>query len=77
MNSENTIELTGNGFIDAYNLGFEAGKTLVEQEKQCIDSRRWDEYRRANAAEKERDELKEEVLKLKKRIKKLKKGGRE
>lgn len=77
MNSENTIKLTGNEFIDAYNLGFEAGKTLVEQEKQHIDSRRWDEYRRANAAEKERDELKEKVLKLKKRIKKLKKGGRE
>ena len=56
MNSENTIELTGNGFVDAYNLGFEAGKTLVEQEKQNIDSRRWEEYRRANAAEKERDE---------------------
>lgn len=54
MNSENTIELTGNGFVDAYNLGFEAGKTLVEQEKQHIDNRRWDEYRRANAAEKER-----------------------
>ena len=75
MSNENNVELTGNEFIDAYNLGFEAGKRLLEVEKQNIDSRRWDEYRRAQAAEKERDELREEVLKLKKRIKKLKKGG--
>lgn len=74
---EEKQELTGNDFIDAYNLGVEAGKKM--QESAYKDSRgSWFEmYSQKNTAEKELAEAKADNAKLKEKVKKLKKKLKE
>lgn len=72
MNEEKQ-ELTGNNFIDAYNLGYRAGEISKQKDADNANSARWDECRRANKAEEERDAALEQVKRLKDKNKKLRK----
>lgn len=74
MNEEKMlVELTGNAFIDAYNLGYQAAKNEAEIEKQRSSDRYWEQYREAVAAKDRCKELEAEIGKLKAKVKKLKK----
>ena len=67
---------TGNDFIDAYQLGYDAGCASRNAEVREIERTRSDYFFKIGALEAERNELAEENAELKKKIKKLKKGGR-
>lgn len=74
MNDEkNTPEITGNGFIDAYNLGYEAGKEIMKKDVANADDRRWSMMSERDDARKERDAARTEVIRLRAKNKKLKK----
>ena len=68
--------LTGNGFIDAYQLGFDAGCASRNHELE-EESRKRNEYFWAkDKAERRVKELEEENEKLRKKVSKLKKRCR-
>lgn len=74
--------LTGNDFIDAYQLGFDAGKASRQQEIDESQSRRSELYfakanaeKRAKELEEENDRLRKKVAKLKKRCRALAESG--
>lgn len=70
---KNMPAITGNGFIDAYNLGYEACMNIKEKEAENADIRRWDMMCQRDEARKERDASREEVVRLRAKVKKLKK----
>ena len=70
--------LTGNEFVDAYYLGFDAGKSALQHELDDVKSKKADIYfekidaeKRIGELEKENAELKNKIAKLKKRCKAL------
>ena len=70
--------LTGNDFVDAYYLGFDAGKSSLQHELDNVTNKRSEFYldkinaeKRAAELEKENAELKKKISKLKKRCKAL------
>ena len=70
--------LTGNGFVDAYQLGFDAGSASRQHEIDKANNERSDYYwskdkaeRRAKELEEENEKLRKKLAKLKKRCKKL------
>ena len=70
--------LTGNDFVDAYYLGFDAGKSSLQRELDDVTSKKselfWDKMnaeKRADDFEKENAELKKKISKLKKRCRAL------
>ena len=65
--------LTGNGFIDAYQLGFDAGSASRQHEIDEAAKIRSDYYWGKDKAEKRVKELEEENEKLRKKVVKLKK----
>ena len=74
--------LTGNDFIDAYQLGLDAGKALRQQEIDESQNRRSELYfakdkaeKRAKELEEENDRLRKKVVKLKKRCRALAESG--
>lgn len=81
MDNEKTAPaLTGNDFIDAYNLGYQAGRDSRDTEVKEAEETRSRYYWEKVAAEKERDTMKELNAELRRRIKSLKKrlkGGTE
>lgn len=68
--------LTGNDFIDAYQLGFDAGKASRQQEIDESQNRRSELYLAKDKAEKRVKELEEENDRLRKKVAKLKKRCR-
>lgn len=70
-------KLTGNDFIDAYNLGVEAGKQMSNSQYQDSRGSWFDMYSQRNDAVRENEELKAEIARLKAKVRKLKKkkGG--
>lgn len=68
--------LTGNGFIDAYQLGFDAGCASRQSEIDETQSRRSELYFAKDKAEKRVKELEEENERLRKKVSKLKKRCR-
>ena len=65
--------LTGNGFIDAYQLGFDAGCASRQHEIDKANNDRSDYYWGKDKAENRVKELEEENEKLRKKVAKLKK----
>ena len=65
--------LTGNGFIDAYQLGFDAGSASRQHEIDKANNERSDYYWSKDKAERRVKELEEENEKLRKKLAKLKK----
>ena len=70
--------LTGNEFVDAYNLGFDAGKSALQHKLDDVESKKSELYwkkledeKRVGELEKENAELKKKIAKLKKRCKAL------
>lgn len=70
--------LTGNEFVDAYYLGFDAGKSALQHELDDEKSQKsklyWEKLeaeKRVGELEKENAELKKKIAKLKKRCKAL------
>lgn len=45
------LELTGNDFIDAYNLGYEAGKRDKQSEVEAARRDTWKQFDKRNEAE--------------------------
>ena len=68
--------LTGNDFIDAYQLGFDAGKASRQQEIDESQNRRSELYFAKDKAEKRVKELEDENDRLRKKVAKLKKRCR-
>ena len=68
--------LTGNDFIDAYQLGFDAGSASRQRELDEEMSKRSDYYFAKTKAEKRVEELEEENGRLLKKVSKLKKRCR-
>ncbi len=68
--------LTGNDFIDAYQLGFDAGAASREIEIKEAESKRIEYFWAKDKAEKRAKELEEENAALKKKVAKLKKRCR-
>lgn len=68
--------LTGNDFIDAYQLGFDAGSASRQHEIDEAKKTRSDYYWDKDKAEKRAKELEEENEKLRKKVSKLKKRCR-
>lgn len=68
--------LTGNGFIDAYQLGFDAGVASRENEIHEAETKRSEYYWAKDKAERRVKELEEENAALKKKVAKLKKRCR-
>jgi ubiquinone biosynthesis protein UbiJ len=78
-------ELTGNDFIDAYNLGVDAGKQMSRVQYEDSRASWFDMYTQRNDAVNENERLKGEVAELKaeaarleskvKKLKKKLKGG--
>ena len=68
--------LTGNGFVDAYQLGFDAGSASRQHEIDEAEKKRSDYYWDKDRAEKRAKELEEENEKLRKKVSKLKKRCR-
>lgn len=68
--------LTGNGFVDAYQLGFDAGKASRQQEVDESQKERSEYYLAKYKAENRVKELEEENEKLRKKVSKLKKRCR-
>lgn len=68
--------LTGNDFVDAYQLWFDAGKASRQQDIDEAQSRRSELYFAKANAEKRVKELEEENEKLRKKVSKLKKRCR-
>ena len=68
--------LTGNEFVDAYYLGFDAGKSALQHELDDVTSKKADIYFEKIDAEKRVGELEKENAALKKKIAKLKKRCR-
>lgn len=68
--------LTGNDFVDAYQLGLDAGKALRQQEIDESQNRRSELYFAKDKAEKRVKELEEENDRLRKKVAKLKKRCR-
>lgn len=71
-----TRPLTGNGFVDAYQLGFDAGKASRQQEVDESQKERSEYYLAKYKAENRVKELEEENEKLRKKVSKLKKRCR-
>ena len=74
--------LTGNDFVDAYQLGFDAGSASRQHEIDEAEKKRSDYYwskdkaeRRAKELEEENEKLRKKVAKLKKRCRALAEGG--
>ena len=68
MNEEKMlVELTGNAFIDAYNLGYQAAKNEAEIEKKQSSDLYWKQYGETVKAKGRCKELEAEIEKLKKR----------
>ena len=74
--------LTGNDFIDAYQLGFDAGSASRQRELDDEGKKRSEYYwakdkaeRRAKELEEENEKLRKKVSKLKKRCRALAEGG--
>lgn len=65
--------LTGNGFIDAYQLGFEAGSASRQHELDEESTKRSEYFWAKDKAERRVKELEEENARLRKRVAKLKK----
>ena len=65
--------LTGNDFVDAYQLGFDAGSASRQHEIDEVNKVRSDCYWGKAEAEKRVKELEEENEKLRKKVAKLKK----
>lgn len=65
--------LTGNGFVDAYQLGFDAGSASRQHEVDEAEKKRSDYCWGKLEAEKRVKELEEENEKLRKKLSKLKK----
>lgn len=68
--------LTGNDFVDAYQLGFDAGSASRQHEIDAAEKKRSDYYWDKDRAEKRVKELEEENEKLRKKVAKLKKRCR-
>ena len=68
--------LTGNDFIDAYQLGFDAGSASRQHEIDEETSKRSEYYWAKDKAEKRVKELEEENERLRKKVAKLKKRCR-
>lgn len=68
--------LTGNDFVDAYQLGFDAGSASRQHEIDKANNERSDYYWDKDKAEKRAKELEEENEKLRKKVSKLKKRCR-
>lgn len=68
--------LTGNDFIDAYQLGFDAGSASRQHELDEESKKRIDYYWAKDKAEKRVKELEEENDRLRKKVSKLKKRCR-
>lgn len=68
--------LTGNDFIDAYQLGFDAGRASLQKELDDETSKRSEYYWAKDKAERRAKELEEENEKLLKKVSKLKKRCR-
>lgn len=68
--------LTGNGFVDAYQLGFDTGKASRQQEVDESQKERSEYYLAKYKAENRVKELEEENEKLRKKVSKLKKRCR-
>lgn len=69
-------DITGNGFVDAYQLGFDAGSASRQHEIDEEEKKRSDYYWDKDKAEKRVKELEEENEKLRKKVAKLKKRCR-
>lgn len=69
--------LTGNDFVDAYQLGFDAGSASRQHEIYEAEKKRSDYYLDKDKAEKRAKELEEENDRLRKKVSKLKKRCRE
>lgn len=65
--------LTGNGFVDAYQLGFDAGSASRQHELDEEIKKRSDYYWKKDKAERRVKELEEENERLSKKLAKLKK----
>lgn len=65
--------LTGNGFIDAYQLGFDAGSASRQHELDEESGKRSEYFWAKDKAERRVKELEEENARLRKRVAKLKK----
>lgn len=65
--------LTGNEFVDAYYLGFDAGQSALKHEIDDANSKKSELYWKKLEAEKRIGELEKENAELKKKIAKLKK----
>ena len=68
--------LTGNDFIDAYQLGFDAGSASRQHEIDETQNRRSELYFAKDKAERRVKELEEENERLRKKMSKLKKRCR-
>ena len=68
--------LTGNDFVDAYQLGFDVGKALRQRELDDEANKRSEYYWAKDKAERRAKELEEENEKLRKKVSKLKKRCR-
>ena len=68
--------LTGNDFVDAYQLGFDAGSASRQHEIDEAEKKLSDYYWDKDRAEKRVKELEEENEKLRKKVAKLKKRCR-
>lgn len=68
--------LTGNDFVDAYQLGFDAGSASRQHEIYEAEKKRSDYYWDKEKAEKRVKELEDENEKLRKKVSKLKKRCR-
>lgn len=71
MEENNKLEITGNDFIDAYNLGYEAGKREKQVEVDQAETKRSEYYWKLHDAEKSNKDLNEEIAALRAKNKKL------
>ena len=74
--------LTGNGFVDAYQLGFDAGSASRQHEIDEAEKKSSNYYwgkdkaeKRVKELEEENEQLRKKVAKLKKRCRALAEGG--
>lgn len=66
--------LTGSDFVDAYQLGFDAGSMSRDSELAEKDKKFWAKYDECSKQKERADGLEEENARLREKVKKLKKA---
>lgn len=69
--------LTGNAFIDAYNLGYEAGRISRNDDVRSESDRAYRNYSSYSAEKDRADQLEERVAELEAKVSKLRKKLKE